>query len=741
MSSSQTQWIHQALTWSVFDQVGHLLQHIGSPTALVLTESQTEFQMTRLSPRARFVLVLSEEFSALLQGEPGEAPSRCQMSLSFEPDAIAQFLTQLKPALPPSLSLPPLPLSPNHPQRQTEFTMQLLGLLAASSLVEPALQQQVEQERLMNEVTALIRRSLELPVILETAVHQVRQFLQVDRLIIYQFDISAPSCLLDDTQDELPQATPYLNGITYESRRQEDIPSVLHLVEDYSATCIEGIRDLNRNKLRWAIDDCATVSISTLPLPLAMMARADLVTPIVVQDHVWGLLIAHQCFEPRQWQESEKNFLQRIAEHLAIAIYQAKLYAELQAQKQTLEQQVLERTQELHDTLIAAQSASRAKSEFLATMSHELRSPLTTIIGMAATLLRYYNAGSSAKQALPLAKQKEYLRTIQSRGEHLLALINDILELSRLESGKMMLQVKEFSLMQMGHQTIKLLQERAEAKQVKLRLDLQSWQNKLPELADIRFRADPQRVQQILLNLLSNAIKFTPEGGRVTLQIAVHGDTAILRVSDTGIGIPEGQRSLLFQKFQQLDGSYQRKYEGTGLGLALTKQLVDLHGGSIEVESTVGQGSTFTVFLPSQPLAAIEHARGKQSSNQALLHPRIVLIEDDQETAALICDLLTAANYQVVWMMESSVTAKQVEMLHPLVLIVDLSEPNLERDAIAGQLKQTLHTKVLGLTVKSGAKNATLAVDDALLKPITQPEQLIDKVSALVKLAGLNEIP
>ncbi|WP_207888585.1 GAF domain-containing protein, partial [Pseudomonas sp. 30_B] len=175
---------------------------------------------------------------------------------------------------------------------------------------------------------------LELPVILETAVQQVRQFLQVDRLIIYQFKIPAPSCLLDPTLDEpLSAAMPNLDGITYESRSSDSIPSVLHWMEAYSDVTLQHFEQRHRNGLTWATEpeDSNRSPIAAL-LKLAEDApiRAELATPILVQGQLGGLLIAHQCWQPRQWQEQEKTLLRRIAEHLEIAIYQAKLYAELQ---------------------------------------------------------------------------------------------------------------------------------------------------------------------------------------------------------------------------------------------------------------------------------------------------------------------------------------------------------------------------------------------------------------------------
>jgi len=585
--------LRQTFSWAVFNQVGSLLQQVVKSDAIVHTEA--DFPQTS----ARFVLVVSPDFSALMVGTPLNT-EQCSLELTFSPDAIADFLGML--SNPPAL---PFDLQENKSDHQAEFTLKLIGILSQPS-TDAAIFHQVEQERLLIQITTLIRHSLNLPVILETAVHQLRNFLKADRLIIYQFNFPAPSCVIDTITPSIAEAiTPNLDGITYESRSSDAIPSILNAMNEYSAASLMFLQRRQYEFTTWTLNgqkssESSTVASLLKQSPLIDI-KAELVTPIVVQDELWGLLIVHQCEQPRQWNDREKILLQRIAEHLAIAIYQAKLYSELQQQKSTLEQQIIDRTQDLRDTLIAAQSASRAKSEFLATMSHELRSPLTAIIGMASTLLRYHAQG--ANYTLLPQKQQEYLQTIQDRGEHLLTLINDILDLSEMEAGRMFLQIQRFSLAQLARQTIQLLQEKADAKQVELALELLPGRSQ-----DFLFQADPQRVQQICLNLLSNAIKFTPAQGRVTIRVQVSGDTAILQVEDTGIGIPSHQRSFLFQKFQQLDASYHRKYEGTGLGLALTKQLVELHGGTIEVESTVGVGSTFTVFLPMQMISTIDDA-------------------------------------------------------------------------------------------------------------------------------------
>ncbi|MDV2990661.1 MAG: Sensor histidine kinase RcsC [Chroococcidiopsis sp. SAG 2025] len=662
MSSSQDLSFHQLLPLTIFQQLGQLLQQMAQELgneALIVTEEALVSIPTRLEATDKFTLVVSQQFSALLVAERRlEAGARrhredltlkesiilnsvnsefdteayvtlhernselLNAKLTFEPEAIAEFLQHLNGCLEDnSLARATLArysqvIQPNNATLQGKFTLMLLSVLAPSSHqndeqesiypfvsvcqpVEEALHQQIAHERLLNQVTTQIRQSLELPIIISNVVERVREFLQVDRLVVYQFEqqesvigeqgAGSREQGIFDSAFRIPHSAFSTQGcVIYEARASKSIDSVLNYREENCFVPASGCWEKYRQGFTLAIadvDKAYVLSSCLLAFLQKIQVRAKLIAPIVFQQQLWGLLIAHQCYEPRSWQENEKNLLRRIAEQLALAIYQEELMRSLKLEKQTLEQRVIERTQALHDALLAAQAASRAKSEFLATMSHELRTPLTSVIGMSSTLLRWPLGEMSQRQ-------RQFLQTIHDSGEHLLALINDILELTQFESGKAVLNLSEFALAQLAEASLRSLSDRATRQAVNIMLDLKI-------SPDYRLFADPQRVSQILWNLLSNAIKFTPEGGEATLRIWSENDFAVIQVEDTGIGIAEEHLPLIFEKFQQLDSPYQRRSDGTGLGLALTKQLVELHQGRIEVESTLGTGSIFTVWLPN----------------------------------------------------------------------------------------------------------------------------------------------
>jgi signal transduction histidine kinase len=256
---------------------------------------------------------------------------------------------------------------------------------------------------------------------------------------------------------------------------------------------------------------------------------------------------------------------------------------QLQKSYTELEQKVKERTNELEEANLRLRKADRLKSEFLANMSHELRTPLNSILGFAELL--------KEKAFGPLTDQQlQYLNNIANSGKHLLELINDILDLAKVDAGKIELHPEPFSVVQLIDEIHAIVRSIAKKKNIQVNREIS------PELQTIT--VDHSRFKQIMYNLLSNALKFTPENGTVTIYVQSSKELVEFAVQDTGIGIALEDHDRIFNEFEQVDGSRARKYEGTGLGLALTKRLVELHGGKIWIESELGKGSKFIFTIP-----------------------------------------------------------------------------------------------------------------------------------------------
>jgi PAS domain S-box-containing protein len=329
----------------------------------------------------------------------------------------------------------------------------------------------------------------------------------------------------------------------------------------------------------------------------------------------------------------------------------------------------------------AAEAGSRAKSEFLATMSHELRTPLNAIMGLSQ-LLQQEMVGSLND------KQKEYISCIYSSGEHLLALINDILDLSKVEAGKEELMLLPVSVQELCHYGISTVRDRADEKGLQLLIEID------PEV-DICI-ADERRIKQMLLNLLSNAVKFTAKG-QVLLKVKKVTQGIHFIVEDTGIGIDPDQFKFLFEPFKQLDSRLNRKYEGTGLGLALTRKLARLHGGEVTVESILGKGTQFTLFFPDQTQQKAEEPREVEESVSSDLNfggnvvtpeneqfissasqlisttaKRILLVEEEENTAILLQDYLQTIGYQVERTVDGNGFLERVRSQQPNLILLDV---------------------------------------------------------------------
>ncbi len=287
--------------------------------------------------------------------------------------------------------------------------------------------------------------------------------------------------------------------------------------------------------------------------------------PLLRDDHLLGGLVINRK-APGAFDPQTVELLKTFAAQSAIAIENARLFRQLQTKSRELE------------------TASRHKSEFLANMSHELRTPLNAIIGFSDVLAERLFGDLNVKQA-------EYVTDIAESGRHLLALINDILDLSKIEAGRMELDAGDVEMPAVIAQTLSLVRERAERRGIAL-------SSSVGEGVGI-VRADVRKVKQVLLNLLSNALKFTPEGGRIDVRACAHADRIEVSVTDTGVGIAPEDHDAVFEEFRQVGASAAR-VEGTGLGLAISRKFIELHGGRLWLESEPGRGSTFTFSLPLQ---------------------------------------------------------------------------------------------------------------------------------------------
>ncbi len=300
--------------------------------------------------------------------------------------------------------------------------------------------------------------------------------------------------------------------------------------------------------------------------------KSALAVEIHYRGTSYGALILHQA-EPRVWEPGEAALLQIIALNIGVAFYQAQLYQQEKSAK------------------LAAEAANHKKSLFLASMSHELRTPLNSIIGYSE-MIEQGMTGEITE------KQRRFIHNVSLSGRHLLELVNEILDISKIEAGKLNLSIDWVDLRKLLAQLIDVFSELASAKNIVITSHIHQ--------DVLGLEADPGRLKQIFINLISNAIKFNHQDGRVDIEIypSLDKEWVLCEIRDTGYGIPEDKMPELFSEFYQVDNSYARQQEGTGLGLALTKRLVELHGGTIHVESTVGVGSVFTFQLPAKAAIA-----------------------------------------------------------------------------------------------------------------------------------------
>ncbi|MBD3181627.1 response regulator [Candidatus Poribacteria bacterium] len=459
--------------------------------------------------------------------------------------------------------------------------------------------------------------------------------------------------------------------------------------------------------------------------------------PLLVGDELLGVLALSSRHTISQL---DFSILGSFANRTAMAIQNADLHSLIRDVNLTLEKKVEERTQELELANIKLKRADQMKSEFLANMSHELRTPLNAIIGFAE-VLRDGLCG-------PLNEdQKASVIDIHESGTHLLRMINDILDLSKVEAGKMELQPEKFSLSESIEDVQSIIRDIVNKKQITLETKVAE---DIPEI-----NADPVKFKQIMYNLLSNAAKFTSNGGKITIKTELHDNEFLISVADTGIGIEPGDQDKIFDEFRQLDSSRSRRYEGTGLGLALTKRLVNLHGGQIWVESEgKGKGSTFYFTIPLILPSRLTHIESHESVVEKLhdaAHAQdeakdktILIVEDNPQAAQLLRIYMAEAGYETIIASDGELAVEMAKEIKPFAITLDIMLPKKDGWQVMQDLKTIKDTSDIPIIIVSIVDDQSFGFSMGavgyLVKPIDK-DQLMQTLNRIEFSRDSRETP
>ena len=473
--------------------------------------------------------------------------------------------------------------------------------------------------------------------------------------------------------------------------------------------------------------DCAQLTLQT---GLAEFAPVQvLMIPVGYQERRLAVLVVAAS---KPLDDGDRSFLERLAVTLGVALDNLRQYTDLKL----LAERLRSSSEEIAVKNRQLEEASSMKSEFLANMSHELRTPLNAIIGFSEVLK------DGLLGELP-TQQKEYVNDIFTSGSHLLSLINDILDLSKVEAGKMKLELEPLQPTTLVQASLQVVREKAMAHRIRLVTEIA---NGVAELGDIWL--DERKAKQILYNLLSNAVKFTPDGGEVRIAARRVGREAVpnggfeqyleLTVTDTGIGISIANQAKLFQPFTQIDSKLARRYEGTGLGLVMVKRLTELHGGAVALQSVPEKGSTFTVWLPwrveadDAVAAALPEQMGIRGGTvvstpaQSTGQPLALIVEDDDKAAELLRLQLENTGFRVIRTAAAESALEVAARECPDLLTLDIHLPGMDGWEFLERFKQQERFAgvpvVIVSIVADKSRGLSLGASQVLQKPVSRED-------------------
>jgi signal transduction histidine kinase/ActR/RegA family two-component response regulator len=528
------------------------------------------------------------------------------------------------------------------------------------------IQKQAEREKFIREISEATRESFDANDIQSKIVKMVAKAFNADKCFIRPFDENKDVFLPVQEHAEYYSSpelkkeycfSPEIDEAVkeeYKRRKNFILPDLTVLLERPEPFCSIGKRQMEYYGI-----------------------MANYCFPIIVNNRFNGAFVLQ--FKEKTYLELEDiELLKIIVNHAAISLKQAEMFAK-------------------------TEQASKAKSDFLANMSHEFRTPLNAIMGFTDIILM----GNYCE--LP-NKVEQYLQNISKSGKHLLDLVNDVLDISKVEADKLNLNFRKIDLSYLIKEVVTGIESLASRKQINIKL----------ELIDMQIKADSVRFSQIIYNLLSNAIKFTREGGTITVKTVLRNKKLFVSVKDTGIGIAKENYDKIFKHFSQIDSSASRQQEGTGLGLVLTKKLVELHGGSIYFESEPGKGSTFTFELPVETNVSAKNT--------------ILIVEDNEMNMELATEILENANFTVIQAKDADEGIEMAISYYPDLILMDLNLPVKNGYEACSEIKlnsTTMHIPILAFTAMVMEEDKEKAFEYGCVDIISKPINIRTFVSTV----------
>ncbi|MEH2364267.1 GAF domain-containing protein [Nostoc sp.] len=641
-------------------------------------------------------------------------------------------------------------------QSEIDFTQQLANQLAIA-IQQANLYEQIQSELLVREqaearialelrrqhalgaIIQKIRQSLDINEILATVTQQVKDVMHSDRVIVFRLFADGRSQIVEEAlSGEFP---------SLKDRHWDDEVWSEEILDCYWQGKPRIVPDVMNDIWTDCLVEYSIVGQiqSKIVAPILQDVRGSETHRWVAPwetNKLWGVLVVHACQEKRVWKDSEAQLLQQIANQLAIAIQQASLFEQLQqelAKGQQAEAKLTESNQELA-------RATRLKDEFLANMSHELRTPLNAILGMTEGL-------QEEVFGIVNDQQLKALQTIEGSGSHLLELINDILDVATIEAGQIKLDCTSASVADLCQSSLAFIKQQAFQKQIKVEIKLQL---NLPDLL-----VDQRRIRQVLINLLNNAVKFTSEGGRITLEVAqLSPDMAStdsseqhflrIAVNDTGIGISPENIKQLFQPFVQIDSALNRQYPGTGLGLALVKRIIELHGGRVGLTSQLDVGSCFTIELPCIPgspfspeltagnqppaILKLDFPPANETRSPALL---ILLAEDNQANISTVSSYLGAKGYRILLATNGQEAIDLATTHQPDLILMDIQMSGMDGLEAMRQIRldpNLIDIPIIALTALAMTGDRDRCLEAGANEYLTKPVKLKQLTTTIQQL-------